>query len=174
MEESFYERLFGELYRRQVRYVLCGGQAVNLHGVPRLTADADLAVDFEEGNIGEFIRVMHQLGLRPMLPVDPADLAKPEKRAEWRSAKGSVVFQFADPSKPYFKVDVFLEHPLEFEKLWSCRKRLLFGAAEVSVASIDHLIALKELVQPPREQDLADIRALRKVQAMLNRRRRND
>lgn len=173
MERSFYERLFVELDRKGVRYVLCGGLAVNLHGVPRVTADADIAIDFAADNVRGLIEVVRSLGLRPLVPVDPQDLASPERRAEWRTQKGSVVFQFAEPSKPYLKVDVFLDTPLPFETLWAGHSRLHLGTAKVPVASIEHLIVLKQKVDPPREQDLADIRSLVKVRDLLERRRRD-
>ena len=169
-EESFYERLFAELDRRRVRYVLCGGLAVNLHGVPRVTADADIAIDFAEDNVLALVDVTRDLGLQPLVPVQPSELASAERRTAWRVGKGAVVFQFVDPSRPYLKLDVFLEPPLPFETLWTGRVRLFLGAAEVSVASIDDLIALKQRVDPPRQQDLADVRSLTKVRDILARR----
>lgn len=35
-----WHRLLNGLAEKQIRYVLVGGMAVNLHGVPRLTANA--------------------------------------------------------------------------------------------------------------------------------------
>ncbi|MBW2262585.1 MAG: hypothetical protein JRG91_11480, partial [Deltaproteobacteria bacterium] len=101
MEDLFYEKLFTELGRRKVRYVLCGGLAVNLHGIPRVTADADIIVDFEEKNVSSLVQAMEDMGLRPLVPVDPRDLSDPARRTEWRRAKGAVVFQFGQPSRPY-------------------------------------------------------------------------
>jgi hypothetical protein len=173
VEESFYERLFVELHRKRVRYVLCGGLAVNLHGVPRITADADIAMDFAEDNVRALVRVAGLLGLRPATPVDPLELASAARRREWREQKGAVVFQFVDPCRPYLKLDVLLDPLVTFAELRAGRSRLFLGTAEVAVASIDHLIALKQGVDPPREQDLADVRALTKVREILGRRDRD-
>lgn len=38
----FYNDVFGILNKYKVKYVVIGGTAVNLHGVPRFTADLDL------------------------------------------------------------------------------------------------------------------------------------
>jgi hypothetical protein len=116
---------------------------------------------------------MGALNLRPVVPVDPNELASEESRSGWRSEKGSVVFQFVDSSRPYLKVDVFLEHPIPFDDLWSERKRLSFRGVDVSVVSIEHLIALKRMVDPPREHDLSDISALEKIRAILEARKRS-
>jgi hypothetical protein len=170
VEDLFYETLFIELEKRGVRYVLCGGLAVNLHGVPRVTADADILVDFEAGNVGALVEVMQAIGLGPLVPVDPRDLADPDKRQEWRTDKGSVVLQFAHASRPYQKVDVFIYHPLPFETLWDGRKKLSLRGVPVWVASIEHIIELKKKVDPPRTQDLSDIKVLEKVLAIMKAR----
>ena len=39
----FYLDLFRALDKHRVNYVLVGGLAMNLHGVPRMTMDVDLA-----------------------------------------------------------------------------------------------------------------------------------
>ncbi|CAN5463223.1 hypothetical protein BH11BAC1_BH11BAC1_02030 [soil metagenome] len=46
--------LFGKLNAFNVRYVVCGGLAVNLHGVPRMTADIDIILGLEEVNLLQF------------------------------------------------------------------------------------------------------------------------
>lgn len=44
----YYELVFRNLNKKKVRYVVIGGIAVNLHGIPRATADLDLMVDLEK------------------------------------------------------------------------------------------------------------------------------
>jgi hypothetical protein len=41
MERVFYEDVFRALNRHRVRYLIVGGIAVNLSGVPRMTRDLD-------------------------------------------------------------------------------------------------------------------------------------
>ena len=46
----FYEDLLRALQASNVRYVVVGGTAVILHGVPRTTADLDVVVDLAAEN----------------------------------------------------------------------------------------------------------------------------
>jgi len=62
---SFYEDVLRALDAASIRFVLVGGVAVILHGVPRTTADLDLVIDLEEGNVRRFVGVMTQLGFVP-------------------------------------------------------------------------------------------------------------
>ena len=43
-----YLELFSKLEQFKVRYLICGGLAVNIYGIPRMTADIDLLLDFTE------------------------------------------------------------------------------------------------------------------------------
>jgi hypothetical protein len=48
----YYEKAFSTLRRQRVRYLIAGGMAVNLHGVPRFTKDLGRASSpFEEIDI---------------------------------------------------------------------------------------------------------------------------
>jgi hypothetical protein len=47
----FYLDLFRALNDHQVRYLLVGGLAMNLHGVPRMTMDVDLILAMDEANL---------------------------------------------------------------------------------------------------------------------------
>jgi hypothetical protein len=47
----FYLDLFRCLHAHNVRYLLAGGLAMNLHGVPRMTMDVDLVLALDDENI---------------------------------------------------------------------------------------------------------------------------
>jgi hypothetical protein len=47
----FYVELFRALERAQVRYLLVGGVAVNLHGAERLTMDVDIMLALDPENL---------------------------------------------------------------------------------------------------------------------------
>ena len=49
-----YQKLFKTLNQYKVNYLICGGMAVNIYGIPRMTADIDIILDFEENNISNF------------------------------------------------------------------------------------------------------------------------
>ena len=39
-----YFKLFEALYLAKIKYLVCGGLAVNIYGIPRMTADVDLLI----------------------------------------------------------------------------------------------------------------------------------
>ncbi len=53
------------LDRARVRYILVGGYASVIHGVPRTTVDMDLAFDLEEGNVRRALEALKAHGLEP-------------------------------------------------------------------------------------------------------------
>lgn len=94
-----YEAVFRGLHRARVRYLIVGAVAVNLHGVPRMTADLDLMVDLVEGNLRTFVDTLAALGYRPRAPVSADALLDPVARPEWQEGKGMVTCHL-DPSGP--------------------------------------------------------------------------
>ncbi len=56
--------VFRALNRARVRYLLIGGYASVLHGVPRTTLDLDLALDPHPTNVRRALRALERLGLR--------------------------------------------------------------------------------------------------------------
>ena len=116
-----YEHLFRGMNEGRVRYVVVGGVAMVLHGVVRLTADLDLAVDLAPANVQAFLAAMTGLGYVPRLPVRAVDFADPANRAAWKREKGMTMFSFRHPERQIELVDVFVEDPLPFEAMWRVR-----------------------------------------------------
>ena len=160
---SLYEPLFAAL--AGVRYVVVGGLAVVLHGHARLTADVDIVVDLSPDEAAKAIRALESLGLKPRSPVRAAEFADASVRRSWIEQKGMRVFSMWDPSNPLREVDVFAEHPLPFEELYTRAELVRLGRTEIRVASIADLIKMKKMAGRP--EDLTDIEAL---QALLARR----
>ncbi len=156
------ESLFEALNRADVRYVVVGGVATVLHGFARLTADVDLVVDLAPHEALKAIETLVGLGLRPRPPVDPVAFADAVVRESWIRDKGMRVFSLWDPTQPMREVDLFVEHPVEFEGLFIRAEIVPLDTTTVRVASIPDLIALKRLASRP--QDLADIEALEAIE----------
>ncbi|OGW81245.1 MAG: hypothetical protein A2Z83_00895 [Omnitrophica bacterium GWA2_52_8] len=74
----FYERIFKKLQKEKVRYLVAGGMAVNLYGVPRMTNDLDILIDPSDANIKRLKKAIKTLGYRPKIPVALDDFLKPE------------------------------------------------------------------------------------------------
>lgn len=156
-----YEGLFAALNTAGIRYLLTGGVAVNFHGLPRMTFDVDLIVLFERENLKKLTTLLEGLGYRPRLPVPAAGLADPDVREEWRREKGLLAYTFMHPSQPMAEVDVMLDAPAPFDELMERRTEVPFGQTRVPLISRQDLIATKE--GSPRQQDICDIEALRKL-----------
>ena len=139
---------------RDIRYVLVGGLAVLLHGVDRLTADLDLVVDLAPEELKKAIDVLLELGFKPHAPVDPYQFADPAVRAKWRRDSGMVVMSFWDPENRRPTVDLFADYPMDFELLLRDSKLIPLSSAPVRVASLKHLIAIKQAAG--RSRDLED------------------
>ena len=154
--------LFASLNKQGVQYLVAGGWAVNLYGIERATGDLDLVVFLEQHNLERFIEVVRQFGFKPKAPVALEDFALAEKRREWKEEKGMMVFSFFDPLNPFVLLDVFIDIPFDFEKVYVSRSMISAGRTEIPVVPLLTLIEMKE--KAGRPQDLADIYYLRQLQ----------
>jgi len=157
-----YLEIFRTLHQEGVRYLVTGGVAMNLHGIPRMTADVDLFIDLERSNVGRFLAAVKALGFIPSVPVPAEFLADPSARAAWRQEKNMLVLTFIHPSRPAICLDVFVFEPIPFGPAFERRKRVRVeeGAFEIPVASEADLIAMKE--GTGRLQDASDVKILRR------------
>ena len=163
----WFAEIFRELAKEDVRYVIVGGIAVNLLGVPRFTADLDLIVALERKNIQKFAKCMTKLGFKPKVPVTAEMFADPKNRENWIKEKNMIVFSFWRPDHPYEVIDVFVKEPIPFKELWSKREKVSLENIKIPVISIGHLIQLKK--QAGRLQDVSDIEALNKLSKELKK-----
>jgi len=159
---SLYVPVFEALNDAQVRYVVVGGLATVLHGYARLTADIDLMVDLDPDELRKGIDALTKYGMIPRLPVDPYDFVEPHMRRHWIEEKNMRVFSLWKLDEPLLSVDLFVEHPIEFDLIWSRAEVMALGSVSVRIVSIPDLIALKRLANRP--QDLTDIEKLLEIQ----------
>ena len=158
----FYLDLFRQLEEKQVRYMLVGGLAMNLHGVPRMTMDVDIVVALDKDNLLAFIDAAKELRLKPVAPVNLEDLLDPGQRRAWSEEKGMIAFGLSSAQTNAPTVDILIDPPLDID---AALRRVEFrdiGNTRVALASIKDIISLKE--KTGREQDMADIEHLRKLQ----------
>ncbi|MGD2153343.1 MAG: hypothetical protein PVG79_08735 [Gemmatimonadales bacterium] len=62
----FIAKIARELQARQLPFMLIGGQAVLLHGSPRLTEDIDITLGVDPGRLPELLDVCAALQLEPL------------------------------------------------------------------------------------------------------------
>jgi hypothetical protein len=161
-----YEDIFKHLDKEKVEYILIGGTAVILHGVPRNTADVDFMLNMDRDNLLRFIKVMKLLGYQPKVPVSPEEFADPVKRKEWQEEKNMIVFSFTQPDDPFMTIDIMINSPIDFKEAYLRRKIISKWGTEVSLASIEDIIKLKEIAG--RKQDISDIVLLRRAERLQN------
>ncbi|MBN1115194.1 MAG: hypothetical protein JXA66_07630 [Oligoflexia bacterium] len=163
----FYTEIFEKLYKEKIEYLLVGGLAVNLHGVPRSTQDIDLIVSVKKDNIVKLTTLLNKLDYVPKLPVDPVGLADSDILSDWINNKNLKAFSFFHKKNNYKVIDVVLAHPLDFEKAFDNKKEILMGKIKVYLASIDDLITMKKFAARPR--DLSDVEMLEDVNNLLGK-----
>ena len=158
---QIFKKLFETLNKNEVKYLLCGGVAVNLYGIERATADVDLAVRLDKENLSSFVTVARMLGLKPKIPVPLEEIIEPERRKHWKTEKDMVVFSLYDENAPFFLLDVFIDEPFNFDDIYQRRKEVKLGDVIITLVPIDVLIEMKE--KTGRLQDKADAFYLRKI-----------
>ena len=158
VEGSDFDAIFIGLQAAAVRYLVVGGVAVVLHGVPRFTADLDLVLALEPENVRAALVVFQTLGYRPRAPGPAEQFADAETRRAWIEEKGLTVFSLWSPQHPATEIDLFVEEPFPFAAAHARALLADVGTAVVSVAAVQDLIELKRRAGRPK--DLEDILAL--------------
>ncbi len=153
-----YTPLLLALSQAEVRYLVVGGVAVVLHGVLRFTADLDLVIQLEPGNLTRALDVLTSRGLRPVIPVPAGQFADPAIRADWTERRNMLVFTLWDPDRPAVRVDIFVREPWDFDSAFSRRTDVVVEGVPIPLVPITELIAMKHRANRPK--DLEDIRAL--------------
>ncbi len=153
-------RVLRAIQDAQVRYVVVGGLAVVLHGVDRLTADIDLVIDLAPEQASRAVETLLALGFRTQVPVDARQFADPAMRKRWRDESSMVVLSFWDPQNRFPTVDVFAEYPMEFETMYESSMVMSLSGSDVHVASIEHLIRIKQAAGRPKDLEDAGRLAL--------------
>ena len=158
-----YEDVFRELHRRDVKYLVTGGIAVNLHGFARLTMDLDIMLDLSEQNLASFIAAMDTLGYQPRVPVNARDLLSEEKRKQWIREKGAIVFTFVSIKRPFRQIDIFLSNPIAFGTAYNKKHVIQLNEIFLPLASVDDLIMMKKKADRPRDrEDIGHLERLKK------------
>jgi predicted nucleotidyltransferase len=150
-----YQQIFRELNNDGIDYVIVGGLAVNLHGIPRMTYDIDIAILLHESNIMRLVTRLRGWGYVPRAPVLPEELADEEKRNSWIREKNMRAFTFCNDKETLGEIDVMIDTRIPFCDLKA--RAILFdlGGVHVPVVSIPDLIEMKR--HAGRRQDLADV-----------------
>lgn len=150
--------LLRALSERKVRYVVVGGVAAIAHGVLRFTRDLDLVIRLDRDNLLSAGEAFRSCGYVPRQPVTFSEFADPANRERWRREKNMLVLQLAPPAPTAMAVDVFTEHPFDFDLEHEAALLHRLGDVVVPIVRAATLVEMKRAAGRPR--DLEDIRAL--------------
>jgi hypothetical protein len=144
------------LLEADVRFVLIGGLASQVHGSPSLTGDVDVCFELEQENLGRLAAALEALtAIRRELP--PGVTAPVDARA----LRAGDVFTL---TTRYGDLDL-LAHPepgLDFETLAERSIMAEVLGVEVRVASLEDLMAMKRAAGRPKDRiELEILGALR-------------
>ena len=131
----------------KAEYLLVGGHAVALHGVPRFTKDSDLWLRNDEQNLERVQKALRVFGA-------PASTIQALATAQGLD----VVWMGYPPSR----IDLMKTVPGgDFESAWQSHAVFHFDGVPLRCVSRPYLIELKQASGRP--QDLMDVEALRKA-----------
>jgi len=135
--------VFRSFQQHKVKYVIIGGIASTLHGVPRATFDMDILIEATPDNARRLLDALLNSGLGTASLTTAEDLLAHE----------ITVF------KDRVRIDVQTSTPgVSFQGAWKRRQIMDYHGQEFFVLSKDDLIASKRAAG--REVDLEDVRLL--------------
>jgi hypothetical protein len=131
------------LHVHDVRYVVIGGIAAIVHGVPRTTFDVDLLIEATEPNAARLLEALEAAGIGSAALTTPQQLLAHE----------ITIF------KDIVRVDVQTSTPgVSFEEAWHRRVEREVSGVPYWILSKPDLIAAKRAAGRPK--DLEDVRVL--------------
>jgi len=135
--------VFSSLESNEVRYVVIGGIAAVLYGVPRATLDLDILIEATAENAARLLKSFEEAGLGTVSLTTAKDLLDHE------------IIVFED----WVRIDVQTRTPgIQFDQAWKNREVMEYQGQKFYVASRKDLIASKRA--SGRAVDLEDVRLL--------------
>ena len=135
--------VFASLQEHEVKYVVIGGIASVLHGVPRATFDLDILIEATPDNARRLLDALLEAGL------GTASLTTPEE----------VLANEITVLKDRVRIDIQTSSPgLTFEAAWERREIMEYEGQTLNVVSREDLVSSKRAAGRP--VDLEDVRLL--------------
>ncbi|MCC6607591.1 MAG: nucleotidyltransferase [Anaerolineae bacterium] len=136
--------VFASFQEHDVKYVVIGGIAAILHGVPRATFDLDILIEATSENSQRLLDALLDAGLGTAVLTTVEDLLSHE------------ITIFRDK----IRIDVQTETPgIRFAEAWAKRETMNYEGQSFFVVTREDLIASK--LAAGRSVDLEDVRMLR-------------
>jgi len=156
-----YIEIFQEFNRENIKYIVCGGVALNLHGIPRMTYDIDILLKMDNRNIEKFLNLLKKWGFKPKVPVDIMDFVKNTNREKWIKGKHMKAFTLYNENWIISEFDILIDVPVDYKSAIKNITYVKVKNVKIPLISPRDLIKMKQ--KTGRKQDEADIRALKKL-----------
>jgi len=135
--------VFRSFQRHNVRYVIIGGVASVLYGVPRATFDLDILIEASDENVRNLLDALTDAGFWTATLTNSQEILSNE----------ITIF------KDRVRIDVQTSTPgLIFDEAWERREMMEYQGQEFYVVSLNDLISSKRAAG--RDVDLEDVRLL--------------
>ena len=135
--------VFRSFHTHNVRYVVIGGVATILHGVPRTTFDLDILIEASSDNVKKLLTALLDAGMGTAALTSVEDVLQNE----------ITIF------KDRVRVDVQTFTPgLKFEEAWNNKKEIVYRGQTFFIVSKEDLVKAKTAAGRP--VDLEDVRLL--------------
>jgi len=155
---NIFKKVFTELNKQKVQYIVVGGVAVSLHGYPRFTGDLDILLLLDEKNLEKMDKAMKKLKYAERLPVSILELKDKKQVKKWLKEKNLKAFSFTPPINNLLQINVITEESLKFEKFAKNKTIKRMDNTKIPVIHIDDLIKMKKTAN--RRKDMDDLEAL--------------
>lgn len=159
-----YRELFTAMNGANIRYLVVGGVAVNLHGYSRFTGDLDILMALDRENLDRLALLMDKEGFMRRLPIDVRLLSDRKQVQQWIIDKGLTAYTFIHQTLPQFSLDVLAGESLYFDDFDKRKTIIIVGKTSIPVISINDLIGMKKKAN--RKKDLEDIAALLELKGL--------
>ncbi len=156
-----YFKIFKKLSEKDVKYLICGGIAVNIYGIPRMTADIDLVFEFSLDNLERLDSAMTDLGYKHLPQFKILELAEEAARKRYALEKNMKAYSYSGDGKDYVNFDIIIKLDFDFDEVWNNSEVRKVEGLNLHLISINDLIKMKE--HTGREQDKKDIEYLKKL-----------
>jgi len=124
----------------KVRYVIVGGYSLSIYLIPRATKDLDILIEASERNAIKVIAALREFGFNS-LNLDKKELMEPEVRIDLLTSITGV----------------------GWDEIWKNKIKGSFGKSQVHTYFIGKKQLIKNKTATGREQDLLDVKRLKKI-----------
>ncbi len=159
-----YGHIFQQLNEAGIQYIVVGGIAMNLHGLPRFTGDIDILLALDPPNIEKMSILMKEMGYEKRLPVTLEELGDEKHVVQLIKEKNLIAFTFNDPKKPQASVDIIVGESLKFENYKKHQVLIGMWGMHIPVVSIEDLIGMKQATH--RQKDAEDVAFLLELKGL--------